>query len=394
MKRRNKWFRQGTVVTAVAASVFGGLGMNREASADRASVPVELEDQYAKQVVAAEAKADGGQFEASLRISEGIPVNSKHYNRVLQKQEMWGRLLLQQARDASQRGEVQKATALVRPLLNRPTLAPEVQRLSAQWQQQAELMAQVEQAQTQEDWQGVMASIETIRATDTTLANTPKLQAISQVATMKAYGSPEVATADAFTAKAITTPASHIEIIGQDSAPSPIMLQVGSTAIDISTVTKATRSDKPTAIVTPHPVPVRVAGASSNVVRSASPAKSPKLITIVNQPSEEVSTPETDAGSVSPIANAPAPPLVESITTESISAEPASNAASMPAVPAESDITIEPMNPSLVVETVPSLEEITESPASLTVVGTETSLPFRTIQKDIQQKPSYPSIKQ
>jgi hypothetical protein len=67
------------------------------------------------------------------------------------------------------------------------------------------------------------------------------------------------------------------------------------------------------------------------------------------------------------------------MATESISVKSASNATSMPAVPAESDVTIQPINPSLVVETVPSLEEITESPTALTAVSTKASLPLGTI---------------
>ncbi|MBD1853355.1 hypothetical protein H6F87_25925 [Cyanobacteria bacterium FACHB-502] len=394
MKRRNKWFRQGTVFTAVAASVLGGLGMTRQASADRASVPAELEDQYAEQVVAAETKANGGQFAAALQISEGIPVNSKHYNTVLQKQEMWAKLLLLQARDASQRGEIQKATALVRPLVNRPNLAPEVQRLSTQWQQQADLMAQVEQAQAQEDWQGVLQSIETIRATDTTFANTPKLQAISQEATMKAYALPEGATAEAFPEKAIATPVSHTEVIGRDLTPSPVMLQVGSTAIDISTITKATRSDKPTAIVTPQPVPMRVAAVSNRAELNLALSKSPKQVALVNHSTilEEAPTLEMEPASISPIADALAPVPVEPVTMEPTSVEPAPIEAVVLTASTEPSIAVEVALPEKLTESLPTLS--LEPSTEVTAVATEAALSLDTVQKDFQQKSGNFSVQQ
>ncbi|WP_088894891.1 hypothetical protein [Leptolyngbya ohadii] len=371
MKGRNKWFRQGTVATAILAGGLGILGVNRQASADRAALPDDLENQYAEQVVAAETKANGGQFADALRIGEGIPTNSRHYSTILQKQEMWAKLLLQQARDASQRGELQKATALVRPLVSRPNLAPEAQRLSAQWQQQAELMAQVEQAQVQEDWQGVRQSIETIRATDTTLANTPKLQAISQEATLKAYASPEGTTTAAFTEKPIATPAAFTDVIGRNLAPSPVMLQIGDTAIDISTVTKATQPEKPTAVVTPQPIPRRVVRTTGNEVLSATVSKSSKEVALVDS---GASISEVTGGD-----NAPTLTEIESIGT-SPSMPTAMETSTFESAPAYTTL---PDSPSLnlPMETSTAVETVG---ATVPVEGV--NIPLEIIQKDAQGK--------
>ncbi len=197
---------------------------------------------------------------------------------------------------------------------------------------------------------------------------------------MKAYTSPQQLVADAFTTKVIATLARHrIEIIGQDSTPSLIRLQIGSTAIDISTVTKATHSDKSTTIVTPQPVPARVAGVPNDAVRSAHPSLSLPNRSRWSTRLQKKYRHQKRSLRPFPRSPPPAPPLVESMATESISVKSASNATSMPAVPAESDVTIQPINPSLVVETVPSLEEITESPTALTAVSTKASLPLGTI---------------
>jgi hypothetical protein len=249
MKRRHWWFRSSSLLT-VSASAVGLLGLSQQASAD-GMIPQELEDQYAQQVVQAEASANGGQFARALQVSEGIPSNSKHHTGLQQKQSMWSKLLLQQAREIGARGEPQKAVALLRPLVNRPSLAPEAQNLLTQWQRQAALLAQVETAQASQDWVGVLQSIESIRSTDGDLANSAKLQEISQIATQKAFATP-VSTTD-LSQPEITPIRSVHSAIRLDDSFRPINLEVGSTAIDLAAIEKQTAPKAST--VVPQPLP-------------------------------------------------------------------------------------------------------------------------------------------
>lgn len=152
-------------------------------------LPDSMENLYADLLAQAQAAASENKLAIALTTVSGIPNNSEHHSKAKQLQESWAQALLERGNSHYQQGDVDAALSMLNAIPPTSDRFERAQELQIRWNQQAALLDQAKSAREAEDWQSVLAAIESLEGTP--LYDSQPVQQLLQQAIYRAYRSGE-----------------------------------------------------------------------------------------------------------------------------------------------------------------------------------------------------------
>lgn len=247
----------------------GGTGKER--------LPDSMENLYANLLQQAQAAASENKLAIALTTVSGIPNNSEHHSEAKQLQESWAQALLERGNSHYQQGDVDAALSLLNAIPPTSDRFERAQELQIRWNQQAALLDQAKSAREVEDWQSVLAAIESLEGTP--LYNSQPVQQLLQQAIYRAYRSGEslmqlaVPAANASAIAAIPTDRSASETLLSTLPDLPDL------PIDVGQAMAWAQPISPPVAALPAPVPMPIA---PSVSRPAAIAQQPEAVPAVS----------------------------------------------------------------------------------------------------------------
>jgi hypothetical protein len=148
-------------------------------------LPNQLEAEYGKQLMQAQATASRNLFPQAIATIAGIPRNSRHFETAQQLQEDWSRELLRQAASECQQAQVDKAVAILEAIPSTSQLYSQAIELQKLWKQQAVFLNRAVAAKAAGDWQGAIAAIKSLEGSS--MYHSLFVQDLMQTAMIKLY---------------------------------------------------------------------------------------------------------------------------------------------------------------------------------------------------------------